>query len=150
VESSARRKVLIVAHRTAVAPGLIEEVRREAAEGDAAFTLVVPRPPADAAPDSHEAEETLELALPALEEAAGGHVDGMVGDSDPFVAVREVIRQEDFDAVIVSTLPQRISRWLRRDLPTRVEQLGLPVRTVTAPGPERMVLPYAPPHGYGT
>jgi hypothetical protein len=37
-----------------------------------------------------------------------------------------------FDEVIVSTLPQRISRWLRLDLPAKIRGLGLPVTTVTA------------------
>ena len=51
------------------------------------FTLLVPRPYWD--PDTDEAGATLELAIPLLEEAAGGHVDGIIGDTDPFVAVRD-------------------------------------------------------------
>ena len=50
--------------------------------------LVVPRPYWD--PDTEEAVATLELAIPLLEEAASGHVEGMIGDTDPFVAVRDV------------------------------------------------------------
>ena len=91
---------------------------------------MVPRPYWD--PDTDEAAATLELAIPLLEEAAGGHVEGIVGDTDPFLAVREAVERLGFDEIVVSTLPARVSRWLRRDLPNRVQQLGLPVTVVTA------------------
>jgi hypothetical protein len=81
----------------------------------------------------------LELAIPLLEEAARGHVEGLIGDSDPFVAVREAVTRLGIDEVVISTLPARVSRWLRRDLPHRVEQLGLPVTVVTAQQSERPV-----------
>jgi hypothetical protein len=109
---------------------LLAEVRARAGRSPCSFTLVVPRPDWD--PDTEEALATLELAIPLLEEAAGGHVEGMVGDTDPLVAVRDAVEQLGFDEVIVSTLPARVSHWLRRDLPSRVEQLGLPVTVVTA------------------
>ena len=96
---------------------------------------MVPRPYWD--PETEEAAATLELAIPLLDEAAGGHVQGIVGDSDPFVAVEHVVEGGEFDEVIVSTLPARVSHWLRRDLPHRVESLGLPVTVVTAHQSER-------------
>ena len=52
--------------------------------------------------------------------------------TDPLVAVRETLEREPFDEVIVSTLPARVSHWLHRDLPSRLEQLGVPVTVVTA------------------
>jgi hypothetical protein len=123
-------RVLIVAHRTAATPALIEAVRERAARSPCSFALLVPRPYWD--PDTDEAALTLELAIPLLEEAARGHVDGIVGDHDPLVAVRDALAVEAFDEAIISTLPARVSRWLHRDLPSRVEQLGLPVTLVTA------------------
>ena len=39
---------------------------------------------------------------------------------------------ERFDEVIVSTLPERVSQWLKRDLPSRIERLELPVTVVRA------------------
>jgi len=125
-------RVLVVAHRTAATPKLIARVRARAAEGECAFTLLVPRRYWD--PDTEESASTLELVLPLLEEAAGAHVEGRVGDSDPFEAVKATLAEGVYDEVIISTLPERVSHWLRRDLPSRVEALGVPVTVVTAEG----------------
>jgi len=105
-------------------------VLERAPQGPCRFTLLVPRPYWD--PDTEEAALTLELAIPVLEEAAGGHVEGRIGEVDPLVAVRDAVEREHFDEVIVSTLPARVSHWLKRDLPSQVERLGLPVTVVTA------------------
>ncbi len=53
----------------------------------------------------------------------GGTADGEIGDSDPVAAVRTVVKAEEFDEVIVSTLPAGMSRWLKMDLPSRVERM---------------------------
>jgi len=139
MESSSPARVLVVAHKTAATPSLIEAVRERAARGPAKFTLLVPNPVhgLHAVVDAEDVEESegqtvLELAIPLLEEAAGGRVEGLVGDTDPFVAVREALEGESFDEVIVSTLPTHVSHWLRLDLPARVKRLGLPVTVVTA------------------
>ena len=137
--SAAQTRVLVVAHRTAATPRLLNDVRARAQRSACAFTLLVPRRYWD--PDTEETAATLELAIPLLEEAAGGHVEGLVGDSDPFVAVQETLIRGSYDEIIISTLPARVSQWLRRDLPHRVEALGLPVTVVTAKGLERASAP---------
>jgi hypothetical protein len=135
MESAAR--VLVVANKTAATPQLLDCVRERAARGPCEFTLLVPNTthglhkvvdPEDQS--RNEAESVIELALPLLEEAAGGPVDAMIGSHDPLAAVQDALNLHGFDEVIISTLPPRISRWLRLDLPHKVAALGVPVEHV--------------------
>jgi hypothetical protein len=137
--STSPQRVLVVAHRTAATPALIEAVRERAARGPATFTLLVPNPahglhrlvdPEDQ--EVNEAQTVLDLALPLLEEAAGGHVEGMIGDAEPLNAIQDAVNLNGFNEIIISTLPKRVSRWLHIDLPSKANGLGLPVTTVTA------------------
>jgi hypothetical protein len=137
--SSAATRVLVVANRTAATPALLQAVRERAERGPCTFTLLVPNSahglhrlvdPEDQS--ASEAEAVLELALPLLEEAAGGHVDGIIGDPEPLAAIQDAVNVRGFDEIILSTLPKRVSRWLHLDLPSKVGGLGLPLTTVTA------------------
>jgi hypothetical protein len=128
--SSAR--ILVVANRTAATPALIEAVRERARRSPCSFALLVPQLPSEVPYGDEEARKTLELAIPLLEEAAGGEVNGMIGPSDAFLAVERTLVHEHFDEVIISTLPARVSHWLKRDLPARVERLEIPVTVVRA------------------
>jgi hypothetical protein len=143
--SEATARVLVVANRTAATPALIQAVRERAERGAATFTLLVPSSahglhqlvdPEDQ--DRSEAEATLELAVPLLEEAAGRPVEPMVGVAEPLAAIQDALNLHGFDEVIISTLPSRVSRWLKLDLPHKVAGLGVPVTTVTAQGTERI------------
>jgi hypothetical protein len=138
-------RVLIVANRTAATPALIGAVRDRAAQGNATFTLLVPSPahglhtlvdPEDVG--QSEAEQTIELALPLLEDAVGAPVEPMIGVHEPLAAIQDAINLHGFDELIISTLPKRVSKWLRLDLPHKAAGLGLPVTTVTAKGVERI------------
>jgi hypothetical protein len=135
IDAPRARNVLIVANRTAATPALLAEVARQASEGVCRFTLLVPRPYWDA--DTEESAITLELAIPLLEDAAGGRVEGLVGADDPFLAASAALEAGSYDEVIVSTLPARVSHWLHLDLPARVGRLGLPVTVVTAKRADR-------------
>ena len=123
--------VLIVANRTAATPRLLDHVRKCALRGPCEFTLLVPAL-ADTAAAQAEAREIVELALPLLGQAAGRPVKGIVGPSDPLLAVEHALAREHFDEVTVATLPERASRWLARDLPARIERPWVPVAVVTA------------------
>jgi hypothetical protein len=146
MESSTPTRVLVVANRTAATPALIEAVRERAGRGPCRFTLLVPHTssglhrlvdPEDQGQSA--AEETLELALPLLEKVAGGPVEGIVGDAEPLAAIQDAVNLKGFDEIILSTLPSRVSRWLKLDLPSKLTGLGLPVTTVTPAGRQQAV-----------
>ncbi|MEN3279400.1 MAG: hypothetical protein V7607_540 [Solirubrobacteraceae bacterium] len=141
MESATSARILVVAHKTAATPALLDAVRERAARGSAEFTLLVPNSahglhkvvdPEDQ--EAGEANQVLELALPLLEQAAGAHVEGMVGDANPLDAIHDAVNLQGFDEIIISTLPTKVSKWLRLDLPSKIAGLGLPVTTVTAEG----------------
>jgi hypothetical protein len=140
MESSTNpQRILVVAHRTAATPALIEAVRERAARGPTTFTLLVPNTahglhrvvdPEDQ--EAGEAQTVLDLALPLLEDAAGAHVEGLIGDPEPLNAIQDAVNLHGFDEIIISTLPKRVSKWMKLDLPSKLNGLGLPVTTVTA------------------
>jgi hypothetical protein len=132
-------RVLVVANKTAATPALLDAVRQRAAKGPCEFTLLVPNTthglhtlvdPEDQS--QSEAETVIELAIPLLEQAAGAPVDAMVGVPEPLAAIQDAVNLHGFDELIISTLPTRVSKWLKLDLPSKASGLGLPVTTVTA------------------
>jgi hypothetical protein len=132
-------RVLLVANRTATDEPLVEAVRRRARRPPVSFHLVVPataqglhRVVDPEVAGVQDAERRLSDALSVLSEAAGDPVTGHVGDANPLAAVADAIHLRGFDEIILSTLPWRISRWMRIDLPSKVRGLGLPVEHVSA------------------
>jgi GABA permease len=150
------RRYMVVANQTLGADELVEVLRDRATEGPSEFWVVVPATPAHhlaarsvpmmpmpvmggvlEVPGPPEegrrlAEEKLQSALKQLA-AAGVKADGEVGDADPMSAVQDALGRRQFDEIIVSTLPERLSRWLHQDFPSRLQhRFGLPVRHVEA------------------
>jgi uncharacterized membrane-anchored protein len=132
--------VLVVAHETAATPALVQAVRERARRGPAAFHLLIPNLAEHAALTEAErehrqadGERMLELAMPVIQDAAGGAAEGSVSyRHDPMDAIEEALHDGEFHEIILSTLPHSVSRWLHLDLPHRVSHLGVPVTTVVA------------------
>jgi hypothetical protein len=123
-----KTSILVVANQTADSAELIEALVARAAQSDAEFTLLLPRLPGR----SEEAPRRLETALARWREF-GLDARGELGDSDPIVAVKEAWDPSRFDAIVISTLPTGMSKWLQIDLPHRVERMiGAPVHAVVA------------------
>jgi hypothetical protein len=128
MDTPAPRHTLIVANLTASTPILLQEVERHADERPTTFSLLIP-----SADSKKTADWTLETAVKVLQKATGATIDGKLGGGDAFESVKEALAGGAYDDVIISTLPKRRSEWLQKDLPTRVEALGVPVTVITPP-----------------
>ncbi|MFT7602206.1 MAG: flavin-binding protein dodecin [Acidimicrobiales bacterium] len=151
------RRHLIIANQTLASPALLELVAERASIGPAEFHVLVPESSIPSAVPLEEAlleprlvEKAAMDRLLALKEAEDRldsfrlefrHLDppitGEVGLGDPMAAARRVMDRSSFDEVIVSTLPLGASRWLKMDLPSRLERaFGLPVVALMPPESE--------------
>jgi hypothetical protein len=134
-----KARVLVIANRTAESPDLLEALKRRADEGATEFTLLLPATPhglawaADMSAGEDEARTHLE---PMVERLRAGGLDvreAKLGDPDALAAVQDETNFNDYDEVIVSTLPLHLSKWLHVDLPRKVRAAtGLPTAHVVA------------------
>jgi hypothetical protein len=122
---------LVVAHQTAECPQLRDRLLAIAGEDQGArFSLIVP-----ATPITHrlvwEEGETHAAARDRARSAASRWrtaglpvVRAEVGDSDPVQAIADELRTRvRYDGIVISTLPARVSRWLRLDVLSRARRL---------------------------
>ena len=123
---------LVVANRTASSTELIAHLRElAAASPEHLFIAVVPAlgGAARAAADAHE---HLTDVLARMRDA-GLTVAGLVGDPDPFTATLNALQFFRVSRVVISTLPETKSGWLRADLVERVRRYAAcPVEHVVA------------------
>jgi hypothetical protein len=132
------RRCLIVANQTLMSPQLGDEVLRRRDAGEYDFHVLVPATHAHGTAlwtEGHavaHAREALGGALTHFRNM-GIEATGEVGDADPVLAVHDVVNRQSVDEIIVSTLPPGVSKWMKRDLPHRLERrFGLPVTHVAA------------------
>ena len=146
-------RYLIVANQTIGGDQLTAKLDELVSAGPCTFRFLVPvtdtegtqqwdYPPIDRLiPDAHRiaralAEGRLELELARLRRS-GIDAGGEVVDALPVDRAKELLHEEHFDGVVVSTLPRRLSRWLIRDLPHSIARASdVPVTHVEGnPGP---------------
>ncbi|MBJ7329937.1 MAG: hypothetical protein JHC95_08580 [Solirubrobacteraceae bacterium] len=130
-------KVLVIANETVGGSALLDEaLSRHKADPETTFHLIVPqtRPRSglviydDAV--RHGAQVRVDLATTVMKRH-GIDITGDVGDGDPFLAATDALREGGYDELLVSTLPENESRWLGRDLITRLEEaIDVPVAHV--------------------
>ena len=132
-----KASVLVIANRTAESPELLEALKTRVEEGACEFTLLVPATAhgiawaADMFAGSGEAEQHRLAFVDELREEGLNVVQAKVGDPDPLAAICDECNFGEYDELIVSTLPLRISKWLHLDLPRKAgAATGLPVTHV--------------------
>ena len=133
-----KARILVVANRTAESPELLDALRSRTVHGPCEFTLLVPSTPHGLAwaANTHDAgnEEAEEHRTAFLEQLRDEGVDiaaAKVGDADPLAAISDECNFNEYDELIVSTLPLKLSKWLHIDLPSKAKAAtGLPVTHV--------------------
>lgn len=130
------RRYLVVANQTLAGEHLVKEIRARLSAGPCRFHVLVPatHPGGHAVYTEGEAQAVAQRNLDrALEtfRKLGAKADGEVGDEQPLGAIGDVLREQEFDEIILSTLPPGVSRWLKQDLVSRVERsFAVPVTHV--------------------
>jgi hypothetical protein len=151
------RRYLVVANRTLHRAELQEELRKRIDADSCSMFVLVPNTraaqyhsgaggvllhprmwwwvteyarPATDEEATTQARQRLSQLLAGLA-ALGVPAQGDLGGSRPLEAMEKVFTDHQFDEIILATLPQVISRWLKADLPHQAERrFGLPVTTV--------------------
>jgi hypothetical protein len=122
-----KARVLVVANRTAESPELLDALRTRTMHGPCEFTLLVPSTPhglawaADMHAGGEEAEQHREAFVEELREEGLDVAGAKVGDPDPLAAICDECNFNEYDELIVSTLPLKLSKWLRVDLPRKAQ-----------------------------
>lgn len=151
-------RYLVVANQTLGGQKLLDAIRDRMSRGPAEFWVLAPATPKTqlvtdfgalsgafpvdptVLPTAAEirdegialARANLDTELSRLREI-GATADGAVGDPNPIAAIEKALAEQQYDEVILSTLPPGISRWLALDLPHRVKRrCGLPLTVITA------------------
>jgi len=134
---------LAVANRTASADELFEALTAKA-QSEAAkqrgrlFLVVVPQEGGDGQA-ARRARTRLKLIVERLR-GAGLFAAGTIGDPDPFTAITNALQYFRVDDIVISTLAETKSGWMRTHLIERVRQAtGMPVEHVVHKDPTTAV-----------
>lgn len=121
---------LVIANKTSSGDELIAHLKDMAADAERhLFVAVVPQ--ADGTGSApREARERLARMLDKLREA-GLLSSGMIGDPDPYTAAINAMELFRVDNIVISTLPDERSGWMRSNLIERVQSASpVPVQHV--------------------
>lgn len=131
--SGPAERVLVLANETVDGKELLDELRAIDAAGQAEYFVCVPANPIDTGQAMHEgaafvwdattkaAQERLDRTLAVLNDEHL-HADGALGDYRPLRALADAVATFNPDRLVISTLPEDQSAWLRFDVVERAEE----------------------------
>ncbi|HKG35531.1 MAG TPA: hypothetical protein VKA89_03730 [Solirubrobacterales bacterium] len=133
-----RHRVLVVANQTVGGRALLDEVVARSSGRDGEVLVVTPALAGSrAAHWSSDIDEALERARQRMElsvlalREAGVRARGVVGDSDPNVAIEDALGGFAADEIVISTHPPERSRWLEGGVVERArDRIDLPITHV--------------------
>jgi hypothetical protein len=115
------RVTLVLANKTSSGEELIERLKQKAAEQQRPQLIIAVVPQQDGSGEApREARARLAAMLARLHEA-GLLSSGMIGDPDPYTAAVNALELFRVDEIVISTLPDERSGWLRANLIERVQ-----------------------------
>jgi hypothetical protein len=127
---------LAVAAKTASGDELLSALKEKAASADrkSLFIVIVPQ---EGGEGHHAARARARMAQVVDRLVSEGLIAaGMIGDPDPYTATMNALQFFRVDDVVISTLPETRSGWMRADLIERVRRAsGKPVEHVAAEAP---------------
>ena len=124
------KRTLVVANQTVASRPLLDALKRKAEEEPRRFIVISPQ---SDWPDEGATRTTAwRTTLRELEDA-GLQAIGQVEHHDPYTAIQNALQFYAPDDIVISTLPETRSGWLRSDLIGRVEaSTGKPVEHVVS------------------
>lgn len=123
--------VLVIANGTPATPKLLREVRQRTKGATASVSLIVPS-------DGGSGDWRPEQARDLVARAARAPVEVYSSGTDAYEAAQRVVAERHTDEVVVCVRPaSRATRWLRRDLVTRLQSLDIPVTVIAPDDPDR-------------
>jgi hypothetical protein len=133
-------KLLVVANHTVPCPALADAiVARTRTEPQHELRVLVPALNSRLRHLCSDTDQALRAAQARLDQAlqylreAGVNAAGVVGDSDPFVAIQDELVVFPAQEIIVSTLPPGHSNWLERGLIERTRRaFGAPIEHIVS------------------
>ena len=111
---------LVVANQTMAGDELVQHLKRKAEEGPRRFIVAVPQDAGDGEVVG-TARARLKGLLASLEES-GIVAAGMIAHTDPYTATMNAVQTFLISEIVISTLPENRSDWLKKGLVDKVRE----------------------------